>query len=488
MVAVARHFRNYLSAGLIGSLIGLVSFPLLTRSLSVEEYGWLGLASATLTAFISFGKLGLQSAMLRFFSEARAKGEAALRELLSNTAGITLLLSAVGLALWLLYSATVVPTLPDGSMMLRIFYIAAALVPIKIIFSIATSVLKADEKSGFLSSATVAEKAAKLLLILLIIYTFGASAEWVMASTVLVEAVVLAFVLHKSRPYLGNARPTVSARVLSPMIAFGLPAMAGETVAVLLEIGDRYVIQAYLGGESLGHYSAAVNICMYLEWVLILALNSAIIPHYVRVYEEQGREATLRFLNKALELYAAVALGVFAVFSAAAPSLILVLAGERYAPGLVVIPWFAAAFVMLGSVCIAASGIYIDKRPRALAKWVAVAFVLNVSLNLLTVPKWGLVAAAVVTFFSMTVQCLGVYWEAHKTLPVKPPIRVVASSLIAALVALQSSRLIDTGHVFSDLIACGLCALFVYVGVLFTLNAPIRREATTQLRGFLAKP
>jgi len=165
-----------------------------------------------------------------------------------------------------------------------------------------------------------------------------------------------------------------------------------------------------------------------------------------------------------------------------------VLAGERYAPGLVVIPWFAAAFVMLGSVCIAASGIYIDKRPRALAKWVAVAFVLNVSLNLLTVPKWGLVAAAVVTFFSMTVQCLGVYWEAHKTLPVKPPIRVVASSLIAALVALQSSRLIDTGHVFSDLIACGLCALFVYVGVLFTLNAPIRREATAQIRGFLAKP
>jgi len=74
VVAVARHFRNYLSAGLIGSLIGLVSFPLLTRSLSVEEYGWLGLASATLTAFISFGKLGLQSAMLRFFSEARAKG------------------------------------------------------------------------------------------------------------------------------------------------------------------------------------------------------------------------------------------------------------------------------------------------------------------------------------------------------------------------------------------------------------------------------
>ncbi|MEM6988271.1 MAG: oligosaccharide flippase family protein, partial [Pseudomonadota bacterium] len=109
MVAVVRHFRNYLSAGLIGSVIGLATFPLLTRSLSVQEYGWLGLVSATLTVFISFGKFGLQSALLRFFSEARVQGAHKLRELLSNVAGVTIALSLLSLAIWLVYSAYVVP-------------------------------------------------------------------------------------------------------------------------------------------------------------------------------------------------------------------------------------------------------------------------------------------------------------------------------------------------------------------------------------------
>ncbi len=479
MIAVARHLRNYLSAGLVASVIGLITFPLLTRSLTVEEYGWLGLVSATITAFVSFGKLGLQSAMVRFFSEARAKGSQALNELLSNTAGAALLLGMLGLGLWLLYSFNVAPRLPDGDDMVPIFYVAAALVPIKILFSISTSVLKADERSGFLSTTKVVDKAAKLVLIVLIIFTFGATAEWIMASIVLVEALLLGFVLYKSQDYLGSTRPTVSLKVLSPMVAFGIPAMAGETMSVVLEIGDRYVIQAFLGGEALGQYSAAVNITLYLDWVVILALTSAIVPHYIRLYEEKGREATLSFLNNAFELYIAIGLGIFAVFSAAAPSLILLLAGDRYEPGLVVIPWFAAALVMQGSICIVASGLYIDKRPRALAKWFAGAFVINLALNLLTVPIWGLVAAAIVTFFSMSLQCLGVYWESHKRLPVRPPVTEAVCGLIAAGIALWTARQIDTGNVFADMVACGTVSLTLYATILLSLCKSLRGEVFT---------
>ncbi|MEM7379022.1 MAG: polysaccharide biosynthesis C-terminal domain-containing protein, partial [Pseudomonadota bacterium] len=177
-------------------------------------------------------------------------------------------------------------------------------------------------------------------------------------------------------------------------------------------------------------------------------------------------------------------LGVFAVFSAAAPSLILLLAGERYAPGVVVIPWFAAAFVLLGSVSIAAAGIYIDKRPRALAKWVLVAFVTNVSLNILTVPIWGLQAAAVTTFVSMNVQCLGVYWDAHRTLPVRPPLAVGAVSVLAALLALFASRqLPETGH-FTDMIMRGTAATLLYTATVMALSPSLRHAALDRLRAW----
>lgn len=488
MIAVARHFRNYVSAGLIGSLVGIASFPLLTRSLSVQEYGWLGLVSATITFFVSFGKFGIQSAMLRFFSEARAQGEAALRALLANIAGAALMLSMLALAIWLAYSTYVVPHLTDGERIRSIYYVAAALIPIKVLFSITTSVMKADERSGYLSTVSVTGKVGRLLLWVLVIYSIGATAEWIMAATVLIELCMLVWVLQRGRHYLHNTRLQLSLPALAPVLAFGVPAMAGETVAVLLEVGDRYVIQAIMGGEALGQYAASVNISMYLEAVLIIALQSAIVPYYVRLYEERGRAETLRFLNGVFEVYIAVALGVFAVFSAAAPLLIILLAGERYAPGVVVIPWLAAAFVSLGSVCIAASGIYIDKRPQALVKWVLIAFVTNVTLNLLTVPRWGLQAAAVATFVSMNVQCIGVYWEAYRTMPVKPPIATGSLAIVAALAALYASKQIDTESLFVNMLASGVTATIVYLALILAGSSKLRQLAFGKIHKLLRSP
>ncbi|MEM7379024.1 MAG: oligosaccharide flippase family protein, partial [Pseudomonadota bacterium] len=335
-----KHFRNYASAGLIGSLIGLVTFPLLTRNLSVDAYGWLGLVSVTVTVFIGIGKLGMQTAMLRFFGEARAQGKRQLADLMGTMAGATLLLASASLALWLLYTVFVVPVLPDGRTAVPLFYVAAALVPIKVVFSIASSVLKADQRSGVLGTVTIIEKALKLSFIVLIVTALGVSSEKVMASTVVVELITLVLVLYIGRQYLRDAQPHLSRSRMKPLIAFGLPAMTAELITVLLETGDRYVVQAYLGSVELGHYSAAVNICLYLEFVLILSLQSAIVPHYVQLFEERGREATLAFLNTTLRYYFAIALGIFAVFSATAPVLLILLAGERYEPGVVVIIWF----------------------------------------------------------------------------------------------------------------------------------------------------
>jgi len=385
-----RHFRNYFSAGLIGSLIGLISFPLLTRSLTVEEYGWIGLVTATLTVFISVGKLGLSSSVIRYFSESRAQGLKAQTDLIGNVVGATLLLATVSLALWLAYTALAVPHLKDGEHTVPLFRIAAVLLPIGVVFSIATSVLKADQRSARVSSLTVLDKLGRLTLIVAVVFTVGATASHILYVAVFVEVVVLCVALYWCRQYLVNTRPTLSAPTLRPMVLFGIPLMAKELVGVLLETGDKYIIQGYLGGEALGHYSAAVNVTMYLEWVLLLALDNTIVPQYIKMYEERGRAATTRFLNAAAELYFLVGLGVFAVFASAAPALVLLLAGERYAPGLVVIPWLTIGLVHFGALTITGAGAFLLKKPKPLLIWTCVALVFNFGFNLLTVPIWGI--------------------------------------------------------------------------------------------------
>jgi len=472
-----KHFRNYASAGLLGAILGLVSFSLLTRALSVEDYGLLGLVSATVTIFVSFAKLGLQSAMLRFFSEARAKGAAALNDLLSNVTGAVLLLSSVGLLLWLIYSYSVVPLINGPPLMFKLFLIGAALVPLKIIHSLVANVFQADERSGLLSTLSVSEKLFRLLCMGAIVMSLGLSSERALFIIVVSEFIFVVILLFQFRFYLRNIKPTIRFSTLSPLIAYGVPAMFAELTAVLLETGDRYVIQAYMGSEPLGQYAAAVNICMYLEWVLILAMQSAIVPHYVKLYEEQGREATLTFLNNAFDVYLAAAIGVLVVFCIAAPQLVVVLAGEKYQDGLLVIPWFAAGYVLVGAICIAAAGVYIDKRTALLVKWTVIAFLVNLVLNLIAIPIYGLIAAAVATFLAMCIRSIGVYSDAVKTLPVKMPWKTLGMAMVCGLLAYLLGSLVGTGIVVVDLfLASGVTAV-VYGVAMMGLNVNGRKIA-----------
>jgi len=178
-------------------VLGLVSFSLLTRSLDVEDYGLLGLVSATVTIFVSFAKLGLQSAMLRFFSEARVKGAAALNELLSNVAGAALLLSAVGLALWLLYAYFIVPILNGTPLLFKLFLLGAALVPIKIVHSLSNNLLQADQRSAVVGTISVSEKLFRVLVVASVVFTVGLSSERALMIVVTSEFLFLAVLLYQ---------------------------------------------------------------------------------------------------------------------------------------------------------------------------------------------------------------------------------------------------------------------------------------------------
>jgi len=242
-----------------------------------------------------------------------------------------------------------------------------------------------------------------------------------------------------------------------------------------------------MGSEPLGQYAAAVNICMYLEWVLILALQSAIVPHYVKMHEEQGREATLAFLNRAFDVYIAIAAGVLVVFCIAAPQLVLFLAGEKYRAGLIVIPWFAAGYFLVGAIGIAAAGVFIDKRTGLLVKWTVIAFVVNLILNLIAIPKYGLIAAAVATFIAMCIRSIGVYSDAAKSFPVVMPWKTLGLAIMCALPAYYLGSLISTSVTIIDLFLASAVTGIVYGSVMLVFNAVLREFLFDRLRKFTAK-
>lgn len=474
-MSVVKHFRNYASAGLIGSLLGLVTFPLLTRSLSVADYGLLGLVMSTVTVFVAVGKLGLQHSLVRFFAAEQEKGGSHLRAMLATISASLLLMSAICVVIWLLYSLYVVPSISDSAGATAIFLAGTLLVPIKMLSSGAQNLLRANENSGINAVASVVEKLLRLALIVVCLFTLGLDASRVVTISMLSELVLFGILLHSAWPFLKGIKPSLQIASLTPLIAFGLPSMAGEIAGLLLEIGDRYVIEAYLGAEPLGLYAAAYNMSMYLEWVLIVALQAAMIPHYVRLYERHGEAETAAFVEGALRHYILAGVGIAAAFIAVAPELLTILAGDRYAEGYSIVPWVVAALLVGGGTHLFAAGCYIYKKPIMLVKWTLVAFVLNIVLNILTVPTYGLVAAAVATFACYLIRAVGLYRDASTLLKISLDGAAAVKALISGVVAWFAAAQIAVEPAFLGLVLKGSVSCFVYISGLSALSPDFRQ-------------
>ena len=100
---MARHLRNYASAGILSAVVGLLSFPVLTRNLSVSEYGIVGLIASSLALFIAVGKLGVQHSVIRYFSQIKNGNIAfTVGQMNSTVSMVFFVLTCMTTALWLL--------------------------------------------------------------------------------------------------------------------------------------------------------------------------------------------------------------------------------------------------------------------------------------------------------------------------------------------------------------------------------------------------
>jgi len=217
------------------------------------------------------------------------------------------------------------------------------------------------------------------------------------------------------------------------MLMYGAPLMVLETLGVLLRLTDRYLIQGMLGEVELGMYSASYNLTAYLEIIVLATVTQALRPVYMKLWERDGVEPTKEFLSSTFHIYLAVGIPFVALFSATAPHLLNFLASPKFAPGTIIIPFVTMSFMLDGCVHWLGAGLYVKRNTRVLMKWSFVAAVTNLTLNVMVIPKFGILGASVVTVISFSLFIVGVTASASKYLSFDidwvTPVKIAVMSL-----------------------------------------------------------
>jgi O-antigen/teichoic acid export membrane protein len=224
----------------------------------------------------------------------------------------------------------------------------------------------------------------------------------------------------------------------------------------------------------LGFYAAAYGIAIYLQDVMMAPLQMALFPVCMKVWNTEGKKATQDFLSRSLDQFVLVGVAVVGVAIVTSRDAIVLLASKKFQEAHSLLPYLVVGLVLSAVTIYFRPGLLIHKRASKIAAATFYACVLNIVLNIVLLPRIGLLGAAIATMISYGGI---VVFLAYQSLGVLPYKIHYAAFLRYAVVGGAASWLVSRIPVEPPLVAAIVKAVLIlalYASVLFAIDGRVR--------------
>ncbi|HYX53594.1 MAG TPA: oligosaccharide flippase family protein [Candidatus Limnocylindrales bacterium] len=470
-----RHSSHYLGGRVAVMMLGFISFPLFTRVFSVAEYGEMSLIMNTVLLLTVMSKFGFQHAVQRYYPEyASSPDPTALSRyyatLFYGTGFIALTLCALFLIAVPFGATQFLGITANGALML-----ALILVVVRSLRSMQMNLMQMENKTRLFNGVDILAKALIIATICFFLFFWKKSIFSFFLGTVIVET---AFLLQYM-PFLSR-RGLLSIQVFNPeffrsAVMFAFPLMTAEISWVVLDSGDRFFVQHYLGAQSLGFYAAAYGIATYLQDVMMAPLQLALFPICMKLWTNKGKAETQEFLSRSLDHFAMVAVGVVSVFMVASRDVIVLLASKKFQEAHRLIPYLVIGLVLSAVTVYFRPGLLIHKKASKIATATLGASILNVALNIALLPRIGLLGAAIATTVSYGAIVVFLAWESLRVLPFKIEWIAFVRYVVAGSAVAYAATYLPVQKPLLNAICKGTFVVTLYAAVLWVTDVRVRK-------------
>lgn len=196
------------------------------------------------------------------------------------------------------------------------------------------------------------------------------------------------------------------------ILRFGLPLLPGGIATYFLNAADRWAIVSFSSLEELGLYALAAKIGMMMTAVIAVFMMS-FQPLSMKMIHEDHEKAS-RTLDFFFRGYFVVFYAMAFFLMAVSPFLLKLLAPPDYARAIDGVGLLCLSAVMFGATYFTCLGAWKAEKTKLYSYSVLVAAPVNILLNILLVPEYGMVGAAGSTALAMAVLALTSFILSHK--------------------------------------------------------------------------
>jgi O-antigen/teichoic acid export membrane protein len=170
--------------------------------------------------------------------------------------------------------------------------------------------------------------------------------------------------------------------------------LAGVLVTGYVKL-DQILVLELAGSRQAGLYGAAYRLLDQVQFIPISVMTT-LFPMIAAAYAG-SRDRVRELLQTAGEYLAMASLPILAFTIVAAGPIVRLLFGPQFAAAAPAVPILAGAFVSISFGYLAGNMVVILELQRRFVRYAAIGLIVNATLNLLLIPRYGFLAAAWVT-------------------------------------------------------------------------------------------
>ncbi|WP_412063076.1 lipopolysaccharide biosynthesis protein [Rubrivirga sp. IMCC45206] len=399
----------YLAGAFVSKLAKFLLVPFYVRYLTKAEVGTVVFLDALILALARLFPLGLNQAVKRFYPEVG--GDRDGDRFTFGIWAVVLGFGAAGAGLaWAaapVWTGAVAEAIPAGFLVL-----AVAIAGLQGNAAVPTTRFVARQQPLAHTAYTTAQFILVTACIVVGVGVLGRGVEgvlWGQLAAYVAWTVLAGVLLGRWAGW----RPSFSR--VGASLAFSVAVVPHLLFTWGITFADRLILVRYVSLEAVGVYGVGYQIGSLIT-IFSLSVTNAWLARFFRASEgDAGADEFAQTLTRMTLVLLALSLATFAL----APELIAVAATSAYADSVPILRMIAAAHVFHGLNQAFILPLFLKKRTGLVSASTGFGLVVNVGLNVLLIPRYGITGAAVATIASYVGIAVSSYVFARGVYPVR---------------------------------------------------------------------
>ncbi len=409
--------------------LGFIITVLLGRYLGAGDLGLYRMASTIYGIAMLVAAIGIPAAMIKYVAEF--KDDRTKFNQIVSSGIITSLFLGIGFVALFYFSSGLFAEIFNMPGLSGLLKILSPVFPFALVGGALLGLLNGLREMKKYAAATIIQSFLMVVITVALIY-YGFGVAGAVIGVVLASVGYCLFLIWTTRKYFGITFSNYI-QTTKKMLKFGAQIFGANAINMINYQADTLLIGYFLTATDVGHYAVAVGLSRFF-WIIPQAVQTITYPTTSEYWTKNNHAALQKMIAKSMKNTACVLLPIGLGVGFFARDIITFIFGEEFIYAVLPLQILLIGTSINGSTSRAIGGsLSAVGRPDLDLKKVSISALSNIILNILLIPYFGIVGAAIATAVSLSItSALGMFLII-KTVQIKIDFKWYTKTLLVTL-------------------------------------------------------